>query len=46
MKKKKEKEELDEFEILHGRKATCTCDEDPDYCEVHNNWGQKTMKFR
>lgn len=33
-----EKPEEDEFEIIHARKPVCSCDEDEDYCEVHNDF--------
>ncbi len=29
----------EEFEILHGREAICTCDEDPRFCDLHSSWG-------
>lgn len=36
-----EDEELTEEEIeeeLIGHKRICTCDEDPDWCQIHNGW--------
>ena len=32
-------DEIEELEILRGRHIVCTCDTDPDYCEVHQNFG-------
>lgn len=34
----RKKKDIDEYEELHGRKKECTCDEDPDYCEKHNDF--------
>lgn len=25
-------------EVIRGRKLKCTCDYDPDFCEVHNEF--------
>lgn len=33
-----EEDEQIEFEELHGRKLICSCEDDPDYCEVHNEF--------
>lgn len=34
-----EEEEIENIEEeLKGRKVKCTCDDDPDWCEVHNVW--------
>mgnify|MGYP000506224735 CR=1 FL=1 len=33
-----EEDEQIEFEELHGRKLECSCDDDEDFCEVHNSF--------
>jgi len=35
-----EAEELEEEleEVIRGRKVRCTCDTDPDFCEVHDTF--------
>jgi hypothetical protein len=35
----KEEEEAKIEEEYRGRKKVCTCEEDPDFCELHVNWG-------
>lgn len=31
-------EELEIEEELRGRRLICTCDENPDFCELHNEF--------
>ena len=32
-------DEVGQLEILRDRRIKCTCDEDPDWCEVHCVFG-------
>jgi hypothetical protein len=38
MKKKGDETELEWLEEIRKRKLVCTCDVDPEWCEVHNDF--------